>query len=223
MRTNFYLDEHILWGRNNWFLFSLSNLNGFNRDTKESSNNDSLLIIIRGWSAKEVKHKKETLSRTFGWFLLFVMDHWGKTCSFNCVCKKSVSSPSEGFALRVLGGAGGAVALHSHGVVVERRHAWQAAWQAGHHVTTLAVRANAVVAVDVGGVRHGFLRVSQTHTSTCRTQVMLSSCPWNQQQVALSSWIHCLKNVSYQTVQQINSTEMTAIIPNFFCLLLFID
>lgn len=53
--------------------------------------------------------------------------------------------------------------LHSHGVVVERRHAWQAARQAGRHVTALAVRADTVVAVDVGGVRHGFLQVSHTH------------------------------------------------------------
>lgn len=90
---------------------------------------------------------------------------------------KSASSSSEGFTLSVLGGAGSAVTLHSHGVVVERRHAWQAARQAGRHVTALAVRADAVVAVDVGGVRHGFLQVS--HTRAGRTQVMLPSCPGN--------------------------------------------
>lgn len=156
------------------------------------------------------------------------MDHWGKTCLLNCACKNSASSPSEGFTLRILGGAGSAVALHSHGVVVERWHAWQAARQAGHHVTTLAVRANTVVAVDVGGLRHGFLQVLQTHTRTCSWSTCLVLRTNN------NKWLLVFKsNVSKRYLikhpppshvaqsSQKNSTEISAMSLNFFCLLLF--
>lgn len=47
--------------------------------------------------------------------------------------------------------------------MVERRDRGQATRQAGGHVTAQAVRANTVVAVDIGGVRHRLLQVSHTH------------------------------------------------------------
>lgn len=73
---------------------------------------------------------------------------------------------SEGLALRVLSGADGAVALHGHRVVVEGGDVGLAARQAHRHLTHLAVRAHAVVPVDVGRVRHGSLKDAHTHTHT---------------------------------------------------------
>lgn len=73
------------------------------------------------------------------------------------------TSPSEGLTLGVLRGADGAVALQGHRVVVEGGDVGLAARQAHGHVTHLAVGAHAVVAVDVGRVRHGFLKGTDTH------------------------------------------------------------
>ena len=73
---------------------------------------------------------------------------------------------SEGLTLGVLRGADGAVALQRHRVVVEGGDVGLAARQAHRHVTHLAVRAHAVVPVDEGRVRHGFLKGTRTHTHT---------------------------------------------------------
>ena len=54
------------------------------------------------------------------------------------------------------------MAVQSHGVVVERGDVGLAARQAGRHVAGTTVGAHAVVAVDVGGVRDGFLQGSDT-------------------------------------------------------------
>lgn len=77
---------------------------------------------------------------------------------------EAASGPSERLALRVLRGAGGTVALQSQRVVVERGDVGLAARQPGGHVAGLTVCTHAVVAVDVGGVRHRFLQGSHTHT-----------------------------------------------------------
>lgn len=73
---------------------------------------------------------------------------------------------SEGLTLGVLRGADSAVTLHGHRVVVEGRHVGLAARQAHRHVTHLAVRAHAVLPVDVRRVRHGFLDGTHIHTHT---------------------------------------------------------
>lgn len=56
------------------------------------------------------------------------------------------------------------MALQSHGIVVERGDVGLAARQTRRHVADLTVRAHTVVAVDVGGVWHGFLQQTHTHT-----------------------------------------------------------
>lgn len=138
----------------------------------------------------------------------------------NCVCQTPASIPSEGLTLCVLRGAVGAVALHGHRVVVERRHARQAARQTGRHVTTLVVRANAVVAVNVGGVRHGFLQVSQTHTSTCSNHG--GALFWSSGKAAGGGELWKSPSPPRGSIWPINSSERTASTSNFFCLLLYI-
>lgn len=96
-----------------------------------------------------------------GLFLFGGKSHVGDKCG-----ETGLVGGSEGLTLGVLRGADGAVALQGHRVVVEGGDVGLAARQAHRHVTHLAVRAHAVVPVDVGRVRHGFLQGPHTHTHT---------------------------------------------------------
>ena len=79
---------------------------------------------------------------------------------FRLVQVSGLLLPSEGLTLGVLRGADGTVALQSHRVVVQRGDVGPAARQAGRHVAGPAVRADAVVALDVRRVGHRFLQGS---------------------------------------------------------------
>lgn len=93
---------------------------------------------------------------------------------------------SEGLTLCVLCGAHIAVALQSHGIVVERGDVRLAAGQPGGHVATAVVRAHTVVTVDVGGFWYRLLQGSHTHI---HTQRWITGCNWRKLTSVTLTWI----------------------------------
>ena len=78
----------------------------------------------------------------------------------------AASCPSEGLTLCVLRGADGAVAVQSHGVMVEGGDVGLAPRQAGRHLAGPIVRTHSVVTVDVGRIQYRFLQGSHTQVAT---------------------------------------------------------